>query len=162
MQPVCQLDQHDLETGRSPRKYLPVHQLVKVLLVAEEIGDLGAAVNDEFDVAAEQFADTLNGHILDIFDRIMEKGSGQNFRVAHLHFLSQNPGNLARVQNIRLSALAFLAGMRLFGKVQGFKENPGTLPRVAQVPHHQLPVAGYIKFFLGHARGECFSLLIVI
>ena len=66
------------------------------------------------------------------------------------------------MQNIGITALAALPRVGLHSKIKRFKKNLGSATRVTQVPGHRFFIAGYIKFFLRHARCECNLLFIMI
>ena len=144
MEPVCKFDNHHLQLGRSPAEDLAMHQFFKGLAVAGVVGHLGAALDNGLDVGTELAPDYLAGDFLDVLDRVMKQGSGQNLGMANIEFLGQNSGHRAGVHDIGISGTAPLFAMCFYREVEGLPEHL-RLRAIADEAAHHLPVFLYIK-----------------
>jgi len=158
VQPVGQLDQENLKMGRGPGKKLAVDQLVKGLLVSGKVGDLGAGIDDDLDVLAENLADHLAGHFGHVLHRVVEHGGGQQLRVADVQLLNEDFRHLEGMADIGLAGLAPLVLMGRNRKGQRLPEDLGRSFLPAEKLLHALAIGGYVEFF-GRGHGWSLSFL---
>ena len=119
VQAVRQLDEHDADVLGHGQDHLAEGFGLGFLPVGEvHFIQLGDAVHQVRDFPAELLADGIEGDIGAVLDRVVKEARGDGGRVDHE--LGEDGGDEGRVGEIRLTGLAELAFMRLFGELPGF------------------------------------------
>ena len=114
-----QLDQHDTDILGHGQDHLAQAFRLRLLPVGKiQLVQFGDAVHELRDLVAELTADILQGNFVAVLHGIMQQTGRDGGRVDHQ--FRQDAGDQAGMDEIRLSAFADLAGMRLLGKMPGF------------------------------------------